>query len=142
MVPAAKFYAVLNAAQDIKLGTNSNIIKEKLAQSEEVVIGCRSGKEGHHPFVDKFINTRGDRDNQGTNNSGLAIFKNDRYVKNLEKLLESKELDECFDYNSTDGQKFKMMFQCLKEKDNRNISQVNFNKSKLNQTSAISHPNT
>jgi hypothetical protein len=47
MVPAAKFYAVLNAAQDVNLAKKTNIIKEKLAQSEEVVVGARSGKEGH-----------------------------------------------------------------------------------------------
>ena len=55
----------------------------------------------------------------GTKNTGLAIFSNKQHLSNLEALVGSQELDECYDYQSPVGMQFKKLYECLKEKDNR-----------------------
>ena len=37
-----------------------------------------------------------------TEGAGLPIFDNTKYKRNLQKLLSSKDLDECYDYDNND----------------------------------------
>ena len=50
--------------------------------------------------------------NQATDSGGLPIFQDQGYLKNLEKLLSSKDLDECYDYENND-KSFKKLYECL-----------------------------
>jgi hypothetical protein len=43
---------------------------------------------------------------------GLPIFQNQSYISNLGKLLSSKDLDECYDYDSND-KSYRKLYDCL-----------------------------
>ena len=49
---------------------------------------------------------------QSTDSGGLPIFQNQGYLQNLELLLSSKDLDECYDYDNND-KSFKKLYECL-----------------------------
>ena len=56
------------------------------------------------------------QDNQAM--GGLAIFQNEHYLSDLNKLLVSKELDECYDYEAND-KSYKALYDCLNIKQQR-----------------------
>lgn len=61
--------------------------------------------------------------------SGLPIFDSTYYKRNLQKLLSSKDLDECYDYENND-QSYTSLYQCL----NHNRKKENATTSNLNNT--------
>ena len=77
------------------------------------------------PFVDIFVKPliSSSEENLETTTKGLPIFENKSYMENLNKLLSSKDLDECYDYDSKD-KIYRVLYECLSARNFTDKTQI------------------